>query len=263
MTAVELFESGQLGEAVEAALADVKKHPTDIAKRSFLCELLCFTGEWERADKQLDLLGTQDPDAMMGVALFRQLIRAEMSRQEFFDAGRVPEFVDGPTATQKLAMEASIVLRDGDASRALELLQEAEEQRPTVKGVCNGNAFEEFRDLDDLVAGSFEVLTTNGKYYWIPVEKVSSIEFRAPENTRDLFWRAAHMIVNDGPDGEVYLPTLYYGSTTHDDNAIRLGKATDWLGEEDSVIRGIGQRMFLIGEEDHSILSLQAIEFES
>ena len=59
-------------------------------RRGFLAELLCFDGSLERADKMLDLIGSQDPQAALGLALFRQQIRAEMARREFFGDGRVP-----------------------------------------------------------------------------------------------------------------------------------------------------------------------------
>lgn len=263
MNAKEHFEAGQLDDAVEAALAEVKRYPTELHRRSFLCELLCYKGDLERADKQLDILALQDPDAAVGISLFRQLVRAEQARREFYEQGRVPEFVHEPTPVQKLQLEASVVLRDGDTDRAMELLTQAEEQRQPCKGTNNGEPFNDFRDLDDLLASTLEVLTTTGKYYWIPTERVEHIEFRAPRFPRDLLWRATHMVVRGGPDGEVYVPTLYADSYRSDDANIRLGRATDWVGQENEPIRGIGQRTFLIGEEDRPILTLETLEFDN
>src|SRR5690348_15435348 len=94
MNAHEQFDAGHLNDAVTAALEEVKKAPADTGKRGFLAELLCFTGDLERADKQLDALGHQDPKVMVGVALFRQLIRAEQARQQFYSEGRLPEFLN-------------------------------------------------------------------------------------------------------------------------------------------------------------------------
>ena len=76
------FQAGRLADAVTAALAEVKANPGDTARRVFLAELLCFTGEFERADRQLDVIGDQDPGAALGLALFRQLIRAAQARSE-------------------------------------------------------------------------------------------------------------------------------------------------------------------------------------
>src|SRR5205823_12093242 len=79
MNAHDHYRTGKLREAVKAALEDVKSHPTNSGMRTFLCELLCFTGDLERAERQLDALGEQDPDVMIAISVFRQLIRAEQA----------------------------------------------------------------------------------------------------------------------------------------------------------------------------------------
>ncbi|MFO0888037.1 MAG: hypothetical protein U0790_02700 [Isosphaeraceae bacterium] len=113
MNAGELYRAGRLKEAVTAALQDVRKHPTDSGRRLFLSELLCFAGDLERADNQLDALGHGDPQLMPWVVTFRQLIRAEQWRRDFFGQGRLPEFLAQPEAAVE-ALEASwIRLREG------------------------------------------------------------------------------------------------------------------------------------------------------
>lgn len=259
MNSKELYQLGDLAAAVTAGLDEVKKHPTDTARRGFLCELLCFTGDMERVDKQLDALGHQDPQAMVGVALFRQLVRGELARQQFFGAGAVPELLDVPSDLLKLHLEASILLREGKPAEAVEVLAQAEAQRPKVSGTCNGEPFEDLRDCDDMTAGFFEVVTSTGKYYWVPIESVEFVEFRPPQRPRDLFWRRAHMIVRGGPDGEVYLPTIYAGTAAEGDDQLRLGRATDWRGGDGSPVAGRGLRTFLFGEQDRTILELETL----
>jgi type VI secretion system protein ImpE len=261
MNAKEYFEAGNLKDALPAATDEVKKNPTDQGGRLFFCELLCLAGDLERADKQLDLLGHQDPEGMAVISLFRQLIRAETARQEFYAAGHVPEFLSPPEPYLKLHLEASILLRENKPHDAADLLIQAEEQRPRVPGNCDGQAFEDMRDLDDVTASFFEVLTSTGKYYWIPMDRVELVELRKPTRPRDLLWRRAHMIVHDGPDGEVYLPTLYIGSQQDADDTLRLGRSTDWHGGDGSPVRGIGQRTFLIGEEGKAILDISELTF--
>jgi protein involved in temperature-dependent protein secretion len=60
------LDAGNLTGAVEAALKLVKTNPTNEAARTFLFELSCFSGEWERAEKQLEVIGHQDAKAMIG-----------------------------------------------------------------------------------------------------------------------------------------------------------------------------------------------------
>jgi type VI secretion system protein ImpE len=250
-----------LGPAVQAALEDVRKQPADTGRRGFLCELLCFAGDLERADKQLDALGQQDPGAMVGIALFRHLIRAEQARQQFYKEGRLPEFLGKPSPVLQLHLEASIRLREGQEAEAARLLAQAEEQRPRVRGTCDGKPYDDLRDLDDLTASFFEVLTSNGKYYWVGMDQVDLLEFRKPTRPRDLLWKRAHMVVHEGPDGEVYLPTLYAGTQAEADDRIRLGRATDWRGGDGKLVRGIGQRTFLVGEDSRPILELESLTF--
>jgi type VI secretion system protein ImpE len=69
------------------------------------------------------------------------------------------------------------------------------------------------------------------------------------------------MDVQDGPEGVVYLPCLYWNSHRHDDDAIKLGRATDWVEDEAGVVRGVGQKMFLAGDDDHPIMQLVDLEF--
>lgn len=259
MTPREHYQAGRLDEAVKAASEEVKKHPADTSRRGFLCELLCFAGDMERADKQLDAMGQQDPQTTVGISMIRQLIRAEQARQQFFGEGRVPALLDKPSEALRLHLEASICVREGNLGEAAGLLAQAEEARSKKSGVCDGQPFEDFRDLDDLTACFFEVLTSTGKYFWIPIERVEIIEFRPPERPRDLLWRRAHMVVNGGPDGEVFLPALYAGSHQEDDDRIRLGRYTDWRGGDGEPVRGFGQRTFLIGEEARAILELKEL----
>ena len=87
MNASELYQAGKLADAIDAALSEVKKNPTEISRRYLLSELLCFSGDLARADKQLDTIGQQSVDAAVRVSLFRHLIVAETARQQFFLKG--------------------------------------------------------------------------------------------------------------------------------------------------------------------------------
>jgi type VI secretion system protein ImpE len=264
MNAHDHFQAGSLAEAVAAGLEDVKRNPSDIGKRRFLSELLCFTGDLERADRQLETLSqlvSEDADDQVSISLFRQLIRGEQARQQFYSNGRLPEFLNNEvTPLLRQHLEASILLREGKLAEATGVLAQAEEQRPKVQGTCNGQRFDDFRDLDDLTAPFFEVLTSTGKYYWIPIDSVESVEFRAPVRPRDLLWRRAHMIVHRGPDGEVFLPVLFAGAAADADDRVRLGRTTEWRGE--APVRGFGQRMFLIGNDALSIMELQTLTID-
>jgi type VI secretion system protein ImpE len=261
--ASELFASGDLGGAIDVVTAQVKKQPTDQNSRGLLAEFLCIAGELERADKLLEVLGNQDAEAAPALALVRQVLRAELARREFFTAGRVPEFIGEPTTLLQQHLRAAVLLHDGERAQAAELLAEAELARPAVSGECNGQAFDDLRDLDDLTAPFFEVLTTTGSYYWIPIERLVSVEFLPPQRPRDLIWRRARMMVSDGPEGEVVVPAVYANPSAESGDQVRLGRVTDWHGGDGEPVLGVGQRTFLVGEDALPIMQLQTIDFST
>ena len=259
--ATDAFKSGRLADAVSAAIEQVRNTPTDRGKRMFLAELFCFTGDLERADTQLNVLFQPDAPDLMVITLLRQLLRGETARREVFVQGRVPEFITQPPEHIKLHLEATIRFRENKLAEAMELLAKAETYRPAATGTCDGTAFDDFRDLDDLLAPILEVITANGNYYWVPTNTVELLEFHKPERTRDLYWRPAHLIVKDGPDGIVYIPALYPGSYTSSEEAVKLGRRTDWKSGETEPYRGLGLREFLVGDSAKSVMEIETMAF--
>jgi type VI secretion system protein ImpE len=162
----------------------------------------------------------------------------------------------------RLLMEAAVTLREGNVADAVRLATEAEANRPTASGQMGDKPFDDFRDLDDLINGVLEVLTSDGRYYWISIERIARIEFHQPQRPRDLIWRRASTIVTDGPEGEVFVPALYVTPTNVEvDDRTRLGRATRWIGDDKAPVRGLGQRTFLFGNEDIPIMQIETIEF--
>jgi type VI secretion system protein ImpE len=264
MDAKELYRAGRLGEAVQAAGEAVRARPSDLEARGFLVELLCLSGSFERADTHLDVVAQSDPHAGPPVALLRQLVRAEQWRRQFFAEGRVPELLGLPSESVRLLLAASVSAREGASAEAAELLARAEAERPHPTGEAGGEAFDDFRDLDDMTAGVFEVLTSTGKYMWVPVEQVESVEPHAPVRPRDTLWRRARMNVRGGPEGEVFLPAVYPplpGGPAPDDLAL-LARTTDWQGGDGAPVRGVGQRTFLVGSDAVPLLELPAVRFD-
>jgi type VI secretion system protein ImpE len=261
MDARALYREGRLKEAVEAASAETKRHPADESRRGFLAELLMIDGAFERADTHLDLLQGGDQQAAPAYALIRQMARAEQWRRQFWAEGRVPEFIGLPDAEMQLRLKATVALRSGQPAEAVKLLEEASALRKPVAGTCGGKAFDDFRDLDDVCAGFLEVLTSTGKYFWIPTAAIESMEFHAPTRPRDLVWRRVRMSVRGGPDGEVFVPSVYGAGVAGAPDAIKLALSTDWKGGDGSPVQGSGQRMFLVGEDAVAVNDLTEVRF--
>jgi type VI secretion system protein ImpE len=260
-----LFHARKLGPAIAAANAEVRRRPGDLGARILLAELLLFAGTIDRTDVILDAAASADPTSAVVVAEFRQLLRAETARRQLTRDGRVPEFLGEPPAALRAALAAQVALRAGDIPEAARCAAEAEDLRPRVPGFLKEGggevAFDDFRDVDDLYAGFFEVLTTTGKYYWVPTERVASIVFHPPRRPRDLAWRRATISVTAGPDGEVYVPVIYDSLQPDLADDYRLGHGTEWSGEESGPVRGIGQRVFLAGDEAKGIMEITELRF--
>lgn len=259
MTANECWQAGDLPGAVTAATQAVKSNPSDVGARSLLAQLLCFSGEYERADTHFETAITQSPKAAL-LMLLRQLVRAAVSRQEVFEKGRLPDFVAPPNRSLEESLRAVTCLREGDTAGAAAAVAAAEEARVHPKGTANGQPFEDFRDLDDRLSPVVEVLTSAGKYLWLSPDQIATLTFKTPSAPWELLWRPAEISVRNGPDGEVYLPCLYPGSSMTSDNALRLGRATDW--SDGPLVLGLGARMFLVGDDARTLDDLQELTFE-
>lgn len=212
-TARELFDAGKLSQAIEALGAELRSNPSDVQRRTFLFELLCFAGLWERADKQLDILAGADKDKRLGALLYRAAIAAEKTRAE----------------------------KIGGAKEYPEPLK-------TMAGTVNGDAFLSIEDADPRIGARLEILAGEN-YMWLPFEQISRIEIPPPKKLRDLLWAPATIHTADGTAmadlGEVLLPVLSPFSYSHSDDNVRLGRSTIWDGEIP-----FGQKMLLVASED-------------
>jgi type VI secretion system protein ImpE len=231
MTVMELFQSGKLQEAIQALGEEVRNAPLDAKRRTFLFELLCYAGDYERAEKHLNVLSDSSPGTQMGSLLYRSAIHAEKTRQEMFFERTYP-----------LA-----------------------KTKPGIRGNRNGDTVNEFCDADERIGASLEVFVA-GSYSWISLDQIATIEIPKPKRLRDLLWTPA--IVKTLPAfrsmelGEVLLPVLCPLSWKHRDDAVRLGRSTVWEqgveGEPEFI--PFGQKIFLIDGHEVPILELGRID---
>ena len=124
------LDESDLGGAISAAIETVKKEPTNVSARTFLFELSCFSGDWERAEKQLDAIGHQDPNAGIGSLIYRQNFKCERDRANVFEHSSRPEFVSGVPDYVEDLVKAVDLVRRGETAAARETLDKVEEERP-------------------------------------------------------------------------------------------------------------------------------------
>lgn len=248
MNATDHYKAGRLQEAVDAQIQLVKAAPAEQSKRLFLFELLAFTGDLDRARRQIEAIQYAEPEKQMGIMGYRKLLEAEEFRRKVFTDGIMPHFLVPPPGHLGKRLEAINALRNHQPAEASRLLAEADQECPPIRGMLNGKPFLSLRDCDDLFGPTLEVMA-HGDYYWLPLDQVDSLGLNAPKYPRDLVWMPAKLAVREGPAGDVFLPALYPNSHQHADNQIKLGRTNDWTPPELGPVRGVGTRTFFVGDD--------------
>ena len=258
--AILQLDAGNLTGAAQSALNLVKTNPTNVPARTFLFELSCFSGEWERAEKQLDVIGHQDANAMIGSLIYRQNLKAERDRMHLFSHGTRPESaMRFPEYVEDL-LKANELVREGKTGEARLMIDSVEENRPAFPCTVNGENFSDFRDYNELTMCVFEVIIKDS-YVWLPFEQVVKIEFLERKSLRDIYWPQAKVEMTNGTNGEMFFPSLYVNTWKSDDDKLRLGRSVDWRDLGDEIYAGEGARLFWMDGKDRSLLDIQTIEF--
>lgn len=257
------LDAGDLTKAIEAATREVKTRPSDAAARTFLFELLLFTGDWERALKQLDVIAGQSTQSELGAQVYRNNIHAMRERERLWTQSLTPHFLAEPPADVDLHLAAIGEWSAGRADDAQALLDEAAEQRAPLAGRLDDFAFNGWRDADDFLAPVLELIISD-KYTWLPFAQIKRIEIASPRQLRDLIWCPVRVETRQGTVGEMFVPALYDGSSTHANDLVRLGRMTDWQSRNgDGLARAVGLRLFLTDdEEEKSIFEMRRVEFD-
>ena len=260
-TAKELLDLGHLQAAIDELTGRVKANPTDLQQRTSLFELLLFAGDWDRAERQLEVIGHQSMETGLGVQIYLDNIKAERDRSRLYSDGLRPHFVGDPPAYVDLHMDAINRLREGNLREARETLDRAEEERPAFTGTFNGHRFSDFRDYNDLVGPVLEMIVKD-QYTWLPFEQLTRIEIDPPKQLRDLVWAPARIESADGTSGEVFIPCLYEGSRLHPNDQVKLGRMTDWKDIGAGLYLASGLRLFLVDGDDKALLEVRTLEFD-
>jgi type VI secretion system protein ImpE len=121
------------------------------------------------------------------------------------------------------------------------------------------------RDADPDLGGRLEVFAA-GAYLWIPFEHIESLQLEEPKRLRDTLWAPA--TIRTGPEfkstelGEVLVPVIYPFSWKSDNEAVWLGRMTEWNADEHGTEYPSGQKMLLMDGEEVPFLEIRSIEFD-
>ena len=262
MSVKELLDAGRLAEAIDFATREVKAKPADRSSRSQLFELLCFQGELDRAEKQLDAMAAQTEDVKSELAIhgYKQALQAERLRREVFEGQALPKFFMQPPSYVEDYVLLTRRIFD-EQSDLGEVVAAAEESFDDFRGELNGKTFTSFRDGDDRTAPVLEVIH-GSDYLWVALGQIRRLEISAPRKLRDLFWIRSRVETFEKSLGDVYVPVIYPGSWKNPDDRVKLGQLTQWESVRDRMVCGAGQRVFLVDAEQVPLLSIRELEFE-
>ncbi len=232
MTAKELFELGRVKDAAASLAASLRSNPSDRKSRTFLFELLCFSGEYGRAEKQLAILAEGTKENELGAVLYYSALHAERSRHDLFRKQEFPQV---------------------DAA-------------PSYSGILNGKPFQTIRDADPQIGSRLEVYAA-GAYVWIPFQHIASIRVQQPRLLRDALWTSAFVLTGptfQGADiGEVIIPAIYPFSWNSPDETLWLGRGTDWVADNEGNEFPVGHKIFLVDGVEVPLAHIQSIEFKT
>jgi len=236
MNPLDSFKAGKLDEAIAALGDGLRRDPLDSKNRTFLFELLCFSGDYERAEKHLDVLTQGGSQSDLGALLYRGALNATKTRQDLFRDAKLPK-----PATPSKSSEV-------------------------IGGTLNGAPFKALIDADPRIGANLEVFAA-GSYLFIPFSLLSSVEISPPRRLRDLFWIPA--VIRTTPAfqgsemGETLLPALTPLSVKHASDAVRLGRETVWEENETGELCPVGQKILLVDGEEMPILDVRKLEFDA
>ena len=231
MEADRLYKEGRLGEAISSLQEELRSNPQDVTRRTFLFELLCFQGQFDRAVKQLDVIENADPESYLGTTWFRGVIHAEEKRQEMFQTGDLPDRTETLTSGP---------------------------------GTLNGESFQEISDADPRIGPRLEVIA-GGRYLWIPFSELSAVRVSPPKLLRDLYWASAEVegIGSASEEAnEVLLPAMTALAWQSPDEMVRLGRVTEWAELDTGEGTPIGQKMLLVDDEEFPVLEVRELTFD-
>jgi len=260
---IELFQQGNLSEAISVVEAYLRDDPANMEYRSSFIELLCINNELERADKQLNMIVQRHPESLLGATNLRQLIRAQQTRLDFYEGKATPDIFCEPNAEIEAFIKLRMELVNGDAQTIDSASLALEAARSKSKFEVNDEQVNELRDLDDSLAGFIEIFGTNGNYYIVQMADIEFIDFKPASSLLESIWCRVDLEIKNGPSGEAHIPLIYVNSEIDHD---KLGKSTDWLEKTENVVLGRGLKMWLVNEQAvnlHDIRKIKTLSLET
>ncbi|MCE2916962.1 MAG: tetratricopeptide repeat protein [Rubrivivax sp.] len=268
--AEQALKSGQAKDAIKLLTEQVRSHPQDAKLRIFLFQLMCVTGQWERALNQLNVAFELDASTLPMVQTYREAIACEALRQAVFSGHKAPMLFGEPETWTALFIEALLREGRGEHDAGRQLREQALEQAPASSGAIHvgaadpaqpGARFEWIADADTRLGPVVEAVI-NGKYYWLPFNRLAQIDIEAPKDLRDAVWMPAEFLFTNGGQVVGLIPTRYPGTELASGDALAMARATDWHEVSPGIFHGLGQRLWTTDQGDHALMDVRKLSID-
>ena len=260
MNAKALILGGQINAARTLLVDQVKKSPADIQARSLLFQVMLLCGEWDKAQRHLDIASRQMESPEMNAPVYQNLIQAEKERVAVSNKQQRPTFFPDIPEYSEDFFQALDLLDKGKIDDAANLFGRIDAGLPDVQGTINGQPFKGFKETDTTLAYFIEAIEYE-RYLWVPIANIRELAVSPPQTLFDLIWAKGRITTWEGLTMGCFLPVLYPNSFASEDDRIRLGRLTDWKPLGGPYAKAIGQHVYDVGGLDRSIFEIEEAVF--
>jgi type VI secretion system protein ImpE len=258
--AADLLRRGDLDAALATLLNRVRDNPADPKLRVFLFQLSCVNGDWKRAKGQLEVVAGLDDGAKLMARIYGDAIECVTEQRKVFAGEATPTIFGEPQPWVAELCEALKLDCRGEHAAAASLRERAFEAAPASAGRVNGQDFAWIADADSRLGPMLEIIV-NGRYSWMPFDRLSRITIEPPADLRDQVWMPVRLFLANGGETVALVPTRYPGSEESRDPLIRLARKTEWVEIASDTFAGRGQRTFATDIGEFPLLDVRSIEF--
>ena len=277
MSALLSLRNADLATSLKSLQAEVRDNPSEPKHRIFLFQLLSILGQWERALGQLNVLRDLNAESLSLVQTYQETLNCEALRDAVFLGKRSPLLFGDPEPWMALMLESLKLTSQGKVAESATMRETALQDAPTVSGTLSlfpekthgddsvkveAFPFEWLADADSRI-GPFLEAIINGKYFWIPFQRIGSIALEKVSDLRDLVWLPARFEWANGGETVGFIPTRYVDSQSQSDDHVRLGWKTIWNQVEEGTFIGFGQRILATDLDEYPLTKIQKIAFRN
>lgn len=258
MDAVAALRSGDVAGALAALKQDVRKAPREARLRTFLFQMFCITGEWDRALTQLSVAAELDPAATTMAQTYQVAVRCEVLREKVFRGERSPTVLGDPGGWLPLLIEATRLLAAGHPDEAARLRDAALAEAPESAGMVNDTPCAWLADADPRLGPVLEAFV-NGSYLWVPFARIRALGVDPPVDLRDRVWLPVHFTWDNDGEADGFIPTRYPGSAVSGDAALALARRTEWQEVAADWLLPLGQRMLVTDTAETGLMDVRRV----